>query len=675
MKRLLLIILFFSLHLGAALAGDEKAQSEILTRLFDYQQTLNPEMKGKKVQVYSKTYYEIYRRNFLLWAIPSMYTIARGERKFLSETYGIVKFNSTTDVDLYDQVYYTTIPHDQRTMSILEDFTTPTLYHTTLFGKYLLSPFCRENRYYYKYKVSIRNKRVARIDFKPRAGNNVQLVSGTVLVDRKTGRLLNAVFNGEYDLIKFQTTLEQNHQAEADQSTPQLCKTDVTFKFFGNHIISSTTTVFNCPTQLPDTVDVTGDRKMMESLRPIELTAREKSVYAQYDKERNSSEDTVRQDTTFFKQSFETIKDVGYDVGTYLLKSHGTSSQKFNFRLSPILKPQYISYSQSRGLSYKLNLAADYYINEKQGLSFNPTMGYNFKIHQLYAYVPLRYTYNKKKDNFLQLSWNFGNRIGNSSVLDELKDERGEIKDLNNINLEEFNDAELRLTNYTQVNNWLRLELGAVYHRRTAVKKEDMIKFNKPTVYHSLAPSVGLHMRPWKNGPSLNLNYEYSFKNKFSDQVYERWEFSATKIHEMASTKRFNMQLGAGLYTYKRTGYFLHFSHFCVNNLPGGFDDDWSGDFQLLDSRLYNISRYYINANLSFDTPLMLTSFIPYVGKHIERERIYWSGLLIEHTRPYNEVGYAFTTKLFSVGIFANMFNLTLEQFGTKFTFELFRRW
>jgi hypothetical protein len=119
----------------------------------------------------------------------------------------------------------------------------------------------------------------------------------------------------------------------------------------------------------------------------------------------------------------------------------------------------------------------------------------------------------------------------------------------------------------------------------------------------------------------------------------------------------------------------MDYANFSEDYLQGGWDDDWSGSFQLLDSRLYNVSSYYINSNVSFDSPLMMTSFLPIVGRYIERERFYWNGVLLEDTHPYWEIGYGFTTRLCSIGIFGNMSQWKFNKFGVKFTIELFHRW
>ena len=191
------------------------------------------------------------------------------------------------------------------------------------------------------------------------------------------------------------------------------------------------------------------------------------------------------------------------------------------------------------------------------------------------------------------------------------------------------------------------------------------------------APTIGIKLQPWLNkGPLLSIDWERSIKgvNK-SNLEYDRWEVDAQWKYHIPGLRLLNMRAGFGLYTTKETDYFLDFTNFRDENLPEGWNDDWSGNFQLLGSREYNVSDYYLRANLSYESPLLLATWIPYLGKYIEKERFYVSGVLLEKTRPYIELGYGFTNRYISVGAFASFRNAQFDQFGMKFDFELFRRW
>ena len=203
-----------------------------------------------------------------------------------------------------------------------------------------------------------------------------------------------------------------------------------------------------------------------------------------------------------------------------------------------------------------------------------------------------------------------------------------------------------------------------------------MSDFGKATVYNSFAPMLSLKLHPWTKGPTLSIDYERGIKGIIkSDIDYERWEFDASIKHYMKPMRKLNAKLGAGFYSRKKDSYFVDYMHFRDNKLPDGWDDDWSGDFQLLDSRWYNQSRYYARANLSYESPLLATSWLPLIGHYIEKERFYLNILSIDNTRPYSELGYGMTTRFVSLGLFASFLNSDFREFGCNFTFDLFRRW
>ena len=146
-------------------------------------------------------------------------------------------------------------------------------------------------------------------------------------------------------------------------------------------------------------------------------------------------------------------------------------------------------------------------------------------------------------------------------------------------------------------------------------------------------------------------------------------------MKRLPSLRILNMRAGTGFYTRRNTRYFVDFANFRDNNLPSGWEDDWAGQFQLLNSMWYNQSNYYVRGHMSYDSPMLLLSYLPLVGRYLEVERIYVSALSIAHTRPYMELGYGFTNRYFSAALFTNLLGGKIQEFGCQFTVELFRRW
>ena len=94
-----------------------------------------------------------------------------------------------------------------------------------------------------------------------------------------------------------------------------------------------------------------------------------------------------------------------------------------------------------------------------------------------------------------------------------------------------------------------------------------------------------------------------------------------------------------------------------------------------MNSDEYNTSNWYARSNLTYESPILVVSRLPWLGNFVEMERIYVNGLFAKDLHPYLEAGIGFTTRLFSMGVFVNNSNGRFKEVGCKFGFELFRRW
>lgn len=666
--------------LSSAIASAQTVDSLLIERMFNYPKNYEDSTSSFQSNVYIKHLYQTHQRNFTLWCVPSMYAIARGQRSYVSEQYSRLKFKDNGELENLRQVYYTTIPHNRRTMPTLLEFITPRLYDETLYGDHILSPFNRENRVFYRYTTAWINNRHARLYFRPRYVTNTQLVKGLATIDIQSGRIVDAILMGEFDMMNFQTTTTQGDDGSR-ALLPKFCRTNVDFKFLGNHISSAFEASYDCPITLPDTIRVKGDRQLIDSVRPYRLSKKEQAIYDYHDSIRASRNhsDTLHIDSLIQQpkpRKHNYWKEIGGMVGESLVQRLRFSSESGFVRLSPILNPQYISYSRRKGLSYRFKLGAQLNLSDETSLSMNTRFGYNFKQRKFYFNLPLRLNYSyRERDGYAEIAWASGNRIYNSTVIDELRRQRGELPGIDDMDLDQFDDLNLHVMNNLPLNNRLAIEAGLVFHQRNAVNKHGMNKVGMPTEYRSLAPAISIKTRPWSKGPLFTFDYERGLPGKKDYLTYERWEIDASLKHRMHRLQTLNLRFGTGFYTQRDKNYFMDYSNFRDENLPEGWDDDWSGNFQLLRSRMYNSSDYYIRGNISFESPLMAASFVPLVGRYVERERIYLSTLSIAHTRQYSELGYGFSCRYFSVGFFASFLNTRFQESGAKFTFELFRRW
>lgn len=658
----------------------QNTDSDILNRIWDYRRNFSQPVGGEEQNVYLRYSFGIDKRNLTLFLVPTMYVIAEGERQFVGESYCKMRFRSNYDFDLQRQVVWGTIPRNRMAMPAMQEFMSPNLYDVSLYPNHLLSPFHRSNRRYYKYQVKIVSGDMIMLRFRPKV-NNTQLVTGHAIVEANTGRLETVYFEGEFDMIRFKVSAKMNQQ-EQHTPLPERCSTQATFNFLGNRVRSYLTAVYNCPTSLPDSMDCVADRELMEQLRPVPLNSYEMKIYNDHEllekqeeeeaamKEKQKQEEDP--DTTDQKEHHDWLKEIAWDyIGDNLLNGNRAEVGHLSMRFSPLFNPLELGYSPSRGFRYRLKLGMRYSWNAHRFLRLTPQLSYVFKKKQFYYTIPLRMDYNPKRNGYAELTFANGNHISNDQISDDFHRIMGD-----SIEMPEFKDQYVEAINNVVAYDWLEIMTGVVYHRRRSLNPELMEKANMTSEFRSFAPMLTLRFTPWHDGPTLTANFEKGFKNIFQSNLeYERWEFDAVYKKQLSSLRYLNARVGSGFYTRRESNYFVDFANFRDNNLPQGWEDDWSGDFQLLNSSWYNESNYYLRANLSYETPMLGLSHLPLIGRTIEKERIYLSALSIQHTRPYFELGYGFTNRFFSTALFTNFLGGKIQEFGCEFTIEIFRRW
>lgn len=667
-----LCVLLLAVH---TVTADAKAATDSLTlqRVLAYRQGMPVSLDGIHSNIYIRYYFNTEKRNFTLMAVPSMYAIARGLREFAGESYSTVFIKDNTVKEAILQLNTGTIPRHRSAMTTLNKYLLPDIYGVTIIDGQLLSPFNRHNTRLYKYAITNLTGNRAEIVFRPKR-YNTQLVSGSAIVDRSTGRIIKINFSGEYDMVKFHISTEMGKKG-LRSLLPKTCDIDASFHFVGNKIKASFHSVYDNPVYLPDTIKNSHDSRLMAGIRPDPLPAEIRKLYATHDSARSKT-DSVKQ-----KKADNMWKKVLWNsFGDYVVnrtKGNFGANRQGAFRISPILNPLYLSYSGRRGLTYKFKVNGSYKFSLNSDLSVAFNAGYSFKQKQLYFNVPLKFNFNKKRNGYIGIEIGNGNRITNSSIVDQVKHESLDSIDWDRMNLDYFKDFYVKFAmNYDFSDKW-SMKPGLVFHRRSAVDKTGFEVAGRPVSYYSLAPSLQVQFRPsgW-DGPIITTDYERGIRAGKADMEYERFEFDVSWLKPFYSLRSLSLRLGGGFYTSKsHNSYFLDYTNFRDESIPGGWNENWSGEFHLLNSNWYNVSEYYARANATYESPLMILSRIPYVGRMIEMERIYVNVLFVEHLTPYIEYGYGFTNRFFSMGVFMATSNRSFEGIGCRFGFELFRDW
>ncbi|WP_235899321.1 DUF5686 family protein [Hallella mizrahii] len=676
----ILILAFFAL-MALPLRARERADTALLHRVFHYAATVDTtHMQGYATYAYNRFTIDIDKKNPLLMLVPSLYVIAHGHnRHYISETFSnniYKRRRSDTQVLLHT----TTIPRGRQAWDRVLSYLYPNIYNTTIIENYLLSPFHADNRKFYRYRVAFLLNGTARITFRPRR-DNTQLVSGEALVDYYTGRVLRCTLKGEYDMIDFTLNITPGDKGFTTL-LPQQCEAETRFGLLGNKLRAQALACYHRPKPPVDSFPKRDDYELMSSLRPDTLSPKELQLYTQMFTEKYKR-DSVELTKVNMPKKHDFVKDVLWDViGNNALNrfksNFGVNNQGY-IRLNPVLNPLYMSYDHNRGITYKIDLRGNYQFSDQKEITLRFRGGYAFKQHRFYWRVPLYYYFHKRKNAYLKLEVGNGNNIHSDKVRNDIQKELPDTSQLSTIldRLHEFRQADGRLVLNYDANSIFGIQLGLLFQQRTAVNKLEFRRFGWTDTYRSFAPAVQLQYRPggW-DGPIFTIDYDRSFKGILrSNTAYERWEMNGEYIYRFNRLQSLQAHGGLGFYSSKgKRAYFLSYENFRENNIPGGWNDDWSGQFELLRSSTYESSDYYLRMNLTYESPLLFLSWVPWAGHYIEMERFYVSALDAHHVHPYIEVGYGFTTRVFSVGLFTSN-GRGNRVFGCKFGFELFRKW
>ncbi|MCH4147425.1 MAG: DUF5686 family protein [Prevotella sp.] len=660
-------------HAVAAIGPD----TLILNRMFNYPTTVDTTVIMDSCSYsYLKYNIQVKRRNALLLPVPTMYRIAHGPRReYLGELYNKLNFNHFKPFNSKVIVRLSTIPHHQKTMPTMLKYLTPELYDETIIDNYLLSPFYRGNKICYKYSINPISAEQVEVRFRPKA-NNTQLVYGSVLMDKRTGRIISGSLNGEYDMITFHLFFTMGEKG-LETLVPKKCELNSKFSFLGSKALGKYTIYFGLPKLLNDSIQNKEDANLMAEVRQEDLDEHEDSLYKDFygNTDKYTIPSSTKKERSWAKRILWDI--IGDNLLNDITSNYGSNNQGY-VKINPLLNPLYMGYSVRKGFYYKFDIKNAYNFSNNSFIYAAIRAGYSFKQKQFYFKVPIEYHYNKRKHGYLELQLGNGNWIPNATARDKAIENLPDTAHYNFKKMEYFKDFNLSILNNYDLSEKLSFKTGFILHHREAVEHETYKKAGMPESYRTVAPTIELSYRPmgWK-GPILNVSYERSIRGFMkSDIAYERWEADLQYIKTLDRVRAISFRGGAGTYTLiDGSNYFLDYTNFRDNHIPGGWNDEWSGEFELLPSEWYNLSKYYVRSNITYETPLLFLSWAPLIGHFIEKERIYASSLFVTHLHPYIEVGYGFTTRWVSLGFFMANKNGKYDGMGVKVELELFRHW
>lgn len=653
----------------------------VLDSIFHFRQSLGQLPDSVKSSAYLKYNVNVLKRNLTMFFVPKVDVLISGTRRTLGESINKVTFyeGDKTDSEVLLNSY-TLSRSGARNVPSLINYLTPYIYNRTIFKSYIFSPFHRTNRSLYRYKLKMLGS-WAELSFKPKI-KNPQLIKGKALINPANGQVLTTTFKCDFRMYKLQFNIQMNDGTEplADPNgeavaalLPKRCNIEAYMRFLWNKIDIKYENTYEPDINLPDTISNTRDRKAMSQLRPYPLTEEEEELYQKYDslqqKQRQEAQEMAG------KKKKLTMKRIWNDYGKQLFRTHTAELGNADLKLNPLIDPMQLLHSSTKGFIYRIKTRAVVRLGENAALTFAPNGAYNFRRKRCYYELPLSWEFNTQKNAHIQMNMYNTDPISNTGIKYEVK----KVKDkdaieFDSLNLEYYHNMRLVFDFQYSFRPWNQFNVGANFYRRSPMHKGYINKEgNIEKTNFTFAPFVEWTQRLWEKGPTLNINYEQGIMNVMgSTNSYGKQETDITWKLPLKKLRTVSLRLGGGCYIFNNRNRFLDFNKFRDNNLQDTWNDKWTSDFQLIDRRWYNASDFYIRNNVTYESPLMLASWLPVVGRHVRMERVYVNNLVVEDFHPYTELGYGFATKAFSFAAYTSFMNGKYNSIGCRFSLEFY---
>ena len=690
----------------------------ILKNIFQYSPFYARAVDEYKAELYLKGRIKVHKSNKLIRHIPSMFRLEKGVDDYMLESVSEMHFVAPDVYNRKVKAMSTTFPRENGQIVDLTDFLNMNIYSSSIMTDKLLSPLDQKSSRYYHYLLDtvadIRGRHQYKILVIPKF-EGTQLVNGYIWVDGMDWTIHETYMEGKFDVITFKLHTIMGDSGD-EEFLPVRLNLNVEFKFMGNHLEmdagawmkynsvvftkdgkrkKSNKKHFHDLTEVYqltcDTTKLITDKEKFEKLRPFPLTDEEDSLYNAWavrkaDKEIEKTLNKKKKSTEFWGQ-----------VGDALVTNYNVNISGIgNVRCSPLINPVMLSYSHSKGVSYKQKFKYNRLFPNGRMLKITPQIGYNFTHKDLYLKGSVSFLYWPEKQGSFDVDAGNGNRIYSSVVLDKLKAMPDSLFDFEDMDLDYFKDIYMNAFHVVEPVNGLKIKTGVSMHWRYLVnsKREELMDiFDKiermkiRSEYNSFSPRIRIEWTPgmyyYMNGrrkmnvkskmPTFILDYERGLKGVFgSADAHERWEFDVQQQIKLNQIRTFAYRVGGGLFTRMDNMYFVDFVNFRRSNIPEGWNDEIGGTFQLLDGRWYNSSRQYWRGHMTYESPfILLRPLNKWLGM-IQHERLYAGILFMPHLNPYVELGYGIETHVFDAGVIISSINGKYDTVGFKFTFELF---
>lgn len=704
------VLLQMSLNTFAADVVIGNVADSLMLRLFNAVEKGDFNVGESLGDLYVKQYTNLNKWNLGLNFIPGMTRFDRNEKDYLTELFYNVYFLDYALPVARRVASVTTHRHGSGEMERVMGFMIPNIFEDKLFDEGYLSPLHKVNSRYYEYYLSEDDDSLSvseglrKVEFRTKIDNIKLLTAGWVLLDDSC-RVREFYTEGWDEQSRFEVSYTLGDKG-LERNMVHKVELSIMYKFGWNRLNVYAIGMYNYELlmQLPDAekreyaYNLTGTINMPMPVvsdnedyiirnRRVPLTASDSALYI-----RKGVIGKKKEEQEEVKKEKNVVVDWLWTFGDQMISSHSLDWEGGNLKFSPIIKPSYLSYSSSRGLSYKTSLYLRHRMKSKRMLSLRPMAGYNFKQNAFYWDVDGRFLFDPLNLGEVMLDIGSGDRTYSSVTLDRIKKIAYDSLNFKDLDLDYFRDFYVNAGVKREISNGFELLVGVNFHKRRLIGviderlEEQGIKLKRK--YAQFAPHVRIVWQPGmfyyvKDGTKVNIGsrmprFTFDIEQGLRGVMgatgeYTRAELDVQYNYKVNETDALYLRGGTGGFIYTKDVYFADYAFLRPNNLPVDRSDELDGTFQLLASEWYNAANRYIRFHATYESPfLVLQRVLPRIN-FFKNERLYFNMLFISHLTPYSELGYGVETPYIDTGVFVSFENYKFKEFGYKISISLFR--
>lgn len=438
-----------------------------------------------------------------------------------------------------------------------------------------------------------------------------------------------------------------------------------------------------------DSVPVRSDSLFWEEMRPIPLQAKEREVLnrhraAQKEKAHRTANDTLSGVQRAQQMAQRMVMNSSYKY----------RSSRIGY--SGLLNPFMLGYSSHDGVSYRQKLSCNIDLKHNRTVGIEAYAGYLFRRKEFFTDLTTTWNYDPYHLGSATFSVGIGNPTYSSLFVDQIQDSlKNRGLTFEDISLNYYKDYYFKLYNTFEALNGLLLQTGIDYHIRKS--KDNTLIFRSLSdgsepisdlfgIKRSFAPFVRISWTPRQyyrykgrqkiyersDFPTFKLELSRSFLDILgSTTQYNRIEFDISQHIPFGLRHSLQYHVGTGSFINQKTEFFADFVYFSKNNFLDNWNDGLGGNFNLLSRDLYNASDSYIQGHVMFETPFLILKNIDFVSNFADKERIYLSQLYTPQIVSYTELGYGIGNRFFNAGFFCAFHKDQFKQLGVRAAFEL----